>query len=52
MAVDYYNKTVKEDPLLDKGWLALTEFYIKTNNFQKALFYIKKAELFTERKVI
>ena len=24
-AIDFYNKTVTEDPLLDKGWLALTD---------------------------
>ncbi len=43
MAIDFYNKTVNEDPLLDKGWLALTEIFISNKDFQKALFYIKKA---------
>ena len=42
-AIDFYNKTVSEDPLLDKGWLALTDLYINRKNFHKALFYINKA---------
>jgi len=29
--------------LLDKGWLALTEFYIKNKNYHKGLYYINKA---------
>ena len=42
-ALKYYNLTVKEDPLLDKGWLALTNLYVKDKNFQKALYFINKA---------
>lgn len=42
-AVQYFYKTVHEDPLLDKGWIAITKFYNKTQNYQKALFYINKA---------
>jgi tetratricopeptide (TPR) repeat protein len=42
-AINYFNKTVTEDPLLDKGWLALTDIFIENNNFHKALFYINKA---------
>ena len=42
-ALKYFNQTVKEDPLLDKGWLALTDLYIKNKNFQKALFFINRA---------
>ena len=40
--LDYY-KTVEEDPLLDKGWIAITKFYNKNKNYQKALYYINKA---------
>ncbi len=43
LAVQHYYKTVDEDPLLDKGWIAITNFYCKHKNYQKALFYIKKA---------
>lgn len=43
LAVQYYYKTVHEDPLLDKGWIAITKFYNKQQNFQKALYYINKA---------
>ncbi|WP_460218777.1 tetratricopeptide repeat protein [Psychroserpens sp. MEBiC05023] len=43
LAVQYFYKTVHEDPLLDKGWIAITKFYNKQKNYQKALFYINKA---------
>ncbi|MEZ4793258.1 MAG: tetratricopeptide repeat protein [Gelidibacter sp.] len=43
LAVQYYYKTVHEDPLLDKGWIAITKFYNKQQNYQKALYYINKA---------
>lgn len=43
LAKQYYYKTVKEDPLLDKGWTAITKFYLKQHNYQKALYYINKA---------
>ncbi|RNC84881.1 MAG: tetratricopeptide repeat protein [Winogradskyella sp.] len=43
MAVQFFNRTVEEDPLLDKGWIAITKFYNKNQNYQKALHYIKKA---------
>ena len=43
LAVHYYYKTVHEDPLLDKGWIAITKFYCKNKNYQKALYYTNKA---------
>ena len=43
LAVQYYYKTVHEDPLLDKGWIAITKFYNRQQNYQKALYYINKA---------
>ncbi len=43
LAVQNYYKTVHEDPLLDKGWIAITKFYNRKKDFQKALFYINKA---------
>ena len=43
LAKQYYYQTVKEDPLLDKGWIAITKFYNKQKNYQKALYYINKA---------
>lgn len=43
LAVQHYYKTVEEDPLLDKGWIAITKYYFKKQNFQKGLYYINKA---------
>ena len=43
MAVQFFYQTVHEDPLLDKGWIAITNFYNKNKNYQKALYYINKA---------
>ena len=43
LALKYYYQTVHEDPLLDKGWIAITKFYNKNRNYRKALYYIKKA---------
>ena len=42
-ALHYYKKTVNEDPLLDKGWIAITDFYLSSKAYQKALYYINKA---------
>ncbi|MFS4469387.1 tetratricopeptide repeat protein [Maribacter sp. 2210JD10-5] len=43
MAQYYYKQTVREDPLLDKGWLAITNFYFKVENYQEALENINRA---------
>lgn len=43
LALKFYLKTVHEDPLLDKAWIAITDFYIRRKNFQKALYYVNKA---------
>ncbi|BAO74502.1 tetratricopeptide repeat protein [Winogradskyella sp. PG-2] len=43
LAIQFFKKTVDEDPLLDKGWISITKFYTKRLNYQKALYYIKKA---------
>ncbi|WP_412984333.1 tetratricopeptide repeat protein [Pontimicrobium sp. IMCC45349] len=43
LAVQHFYKTVEEDPLLDKGWIAITNFYNKNKNYSKALYYINKA---------
>ena len=43
MAKHHYYKTVHEDPLLDKGWLVITEFYYRKEEYAKALKYINKA---------
>jgi hypothetical protein len=40
LALQFYNETVHEDPLLDKGWIA-TDF-MRQKNYQK-LFYVNKA---------
>jgi tetratricopeptide (TPR) repeat protein len=43
LAIEFFNKTVHEDPLLDKGWIAITDYYVRQKNFQKALHYVNKA---------
>jgi len=43
LALQFYNKCVEEDALLDKGWIAITDYYIKKRNYKKALYYIDKA---------
>ena len=43
LAGQYYKKAVHEDPLLDKGWIALTDLNLKQGKFRKALFHINKA---------
>ncbi len=43
LALKNYRKTVHEDPLLDKGWMAITDFFYTKGNYQKALYYINKA---------
>lgn len=43
LALKNYRQTVHEDPLLDKGWIAITDFFYKKKNYQKALYYINKA---------
>jgi tetratricopeptide (TPR) repeat protein len=43
LAVQYYYKTVHEDPLLDKGWIAITKFYNRQKDYLNALHYINKA---------
>ena len=43
LALNSYKRCVHEDPLLDNGWIAITDFYTKQLNYQKALYYINKA---------
>ena len=43
LSLQFYNKCVEEDALLDKGWIAITDYYIRNKNYKKALYYINKA---------
>ena len=43
LAFQHYLKTVEDDPLLDKGWIAITKYYNKNQDYQNALHYINKA---------
>lgn len=43
LALQFYTKCVEEDSLLDKGWIAITDFYYKKKDYQKALHFIGKA---------
>lgn len=42
-ALYYYYLTVHEDPLLDKGWLAITDYFMGRNDYPSAQEYIDKA---------
>ncbi len=33
----------KKNSLLDKGWIAITDNYLKVHNYEKALYFIEKA---------
>lgn len=43
LALKFFKKTVQEDPILDKGWIALSKLCSDDKNYQKALYYINKA---------
>ncbi|HET8810724.1 MAG TPA: tetratricopeptide repeat protein [Flavobacteriaceae bacterium] len=52
LALEHYQQAVHEDPLLDKAWIAITDFYMREHDFQKALYYIKKAIGIDEENVL
>src|SRR5699024_3097255 len=39
LALEFFNKSLQTDPLLDKTWIAITEFYFERKHFEKALYY-------------
>ena len=43
LGTKFIKRAIHEDPLLDKGWIALCEFYMNKNAYAKVLHYIKKA---------
>lgn len=42
-AIKYFKQCVKEDPLLDKGWLSIVNYYLTRLDYQNALSFIEKA---------
>jgi tetratricopeptide (TPR) repeat protein len=42
-AISYYKKAVHEDPLLDRGWVLLTNLHYNEGSNQEASYYISKA---------
>jgi tetratricopeptide (TPR) repeat protein len=42
-AISYFKKALHEDPLLDKGWYALSNLNFDLGKYLKALYYVKKA---------
>jgi tetratricopeptide (TPR) repeat protein len=52
LALQFFNKCVEEDALLDKGWIAITDFYFKKKNYQKSLYYIDKANNIDSENVL
>ena len=51
LAIQYYKKSVQEDPSSEKSWIALIDFYIQKEDVKKALYYTKKALLINENSV-
>ncbi len=43
VAIEYYKKAIHEDPLLERGWLSLTDIYYNKGDYQTALYHINKA---------
>src|SRR5690606_19741932 len=42
-ALKYYLRSVHEDPLADKTWVAIADLYLKKNNFRNALHLVNNA---------
>lgn len=42
-ALKYYLRSVHEDPLMDKSWIAIADLHLKKNDFKKALQFVNKA---------
>lgn len=42
-AIKYFKQCIKEDPLLDKGWLSIVNYYLTRLDYQNALSFIEKA---------
>ena len=51
LAIQYYKKSVKEDPSSEKSWVALIDFYIYQKNIEKALYFTKEALLINNNSV-
>jgi tetratricopeptide (TPR) repeat protein len=43
LALQFFTKCVEEDGLLDKGWIAITDYYTRKKDYKKALIFIDKA---------
>ena len=43
LAIHYFKRTLKEDPLYEKAWIALIDLYSKNKDFEKALYYAKRS---------
>ncbi|EDM44781.1 TPR repeat containing protein [unidentified eubacterium SCB49] len=43
LSLQFYLKCVEEDGLLDKAWIAITDYYFRKKDFQKCFYYIEKA---------
>ena len=43
LGVKFIKRAIHEDPLLDKSWITLCDYYLSKNAYAKVLHYIKKA---------
>jgi pentatricopeptide repeat protein len=43
LAIHYLKNTLQEDPLYEKGWLALIDVFCENKDYDKALYYLKKS---------
>ena len=43
LAIHYFKRTLNEDPLYEKAWIALIDLYFKNKELEKALYYAKRS---------
>ena len=43
LAIHYFKRTLNEDLLYEKAWIALIDLYFKNKEFEKALYYAKRS---------
>ena len=51
LALQYFKKSVQEDPASEKSWNAFIDFYIHLEDIDKAFYYTKKALTINEDSV-
>lgn len=52
LALDHYNKALQKDPLMDKTWMTITDFYLRRKQYKEALYYIERAITIDEENIL